>query len=297
MRKAKIYVAGHTGLVGSSLLSALGRKGYTNIVTRTHEELDLTNQRAVSEFFSSEKPDYVYLAAARVGGILANDTLRADFIYDNLMIQSNVIHNAYMHRVKRLLFLGSTCIYPKDAPQPLKEEYLLTGPLEPTNEPYSIAKIAGVKMCEAYNSQHGTDFISVMPPNIYGPGDNFDKNNSHVLAAIITKMTEGADSVTLWGTGKPMREFMFSDDLAEACIFIMEHDSPPHFLNIGTGEEVSINELALKVKSITGYKGRIYYDGSKPDGMMRKLSDITALRQMGYKHKISLDEGIKLTLR
>ncbi len=363
-KDSKIYVAGHTGLVGSAITGTLRYKGYSNLLLRTIEELDLTDQRLVDEFFSKEKPEYVFLAAAKVGGIVANNTLRADFISINLMIQNNIIISSWKYGIKKLLFLGSTCIYPKNAPQPMKEEYLLTSPLEYTNEPYAIAKIAGLKMCESFNNQYGADFIAVMPTNLYGFGDNYDLEKSHVLPALIRKFhlgkcletgdraairkdlnrypvgkTDGnsdertivstldkfgikfsADksgkkkaAVTIWGTGTPMREFMNSQDMAEACVFVMENidvkditaihtpKNPdpdyhaPHFINIGTGEELTIKELALKVKSLTGFSGDIVFDSSKPDGTMRKTIDISALRGLGYRHKFSLDEGLKRT--
>ncbi|NMC39003.1 MAG: GDP-L-fucose synthase [Bacteroidales bacterium] len=364
-KNSKIYVAGHTGLVGSALTDTLMSKGYTNLLLRTIGELDLTDQRLTEQFFAEEKPDYVFLAAARVGGIVANNTLRADFIYQNLMIQNNIIHSSWKHGVKKLLFLGSTCIYPGNAPQPLKEDYLLTSQLEYTNEPYAVAKIAGLKMCESFNIQYNTNFIAVMPTNLYGHGDNYDLERSHVLPALLRKFhlgkaledenwqsirndldknpiknTDGKSdketilsvlskygisaeetgkpsgkkvSVTLWGTGSPLREFMNSRDMAEACVFVMEnvnvkdiiaiHRSgkseenyhPPHFINIGTGEEISIKDLAFKIKALTGFTGKIVFDHSKPDGTMRKTTDITALRGLGYNHRISLEEGLKIT--
>ncbi len=362
---SRIYVAGHTGLVGSALTATLKGKGYNNLILRTMEELDLIDQKAVDEFFSVQKPEYVLIAAAKVGGIVANNTLRADFIYVNLMIQSNMIYSAWKHGVKKLLFLGSTCIYPKNAPQPMKEDYLLTSKLEFTNEPYAIAKIAGLKMCESFNIQYNTNFIAVMPTNLYGHGDNYNLEASHVLPALLRKFhlgkclenndieairkdlnrypVEKTDSssdqesivkildkygikltgkgqsgknkvsVTIWGTGTPLREFMNSRDMAEACIFIMENTDvkdivnihktgksdpeyhPPHFLNIGTGEEISIRDLAYKVKSLTGFSGDVVFDSSKPDGTMRKATDTTALKGLGYRHKISLDEGLVQT--
>ena len=363
---SKIYVAGHTGLVGSALTLTLREKGYNNLILRTMEELDLTDQKAVDAFFLEQKPEYVLIAAAKVGGIVANNTLRADFIYVNLMIQSNIIHASWKYGVKKLLFLGSTCIYPKNAPQPLREDYLLTSGLEYTNEPYAIAKIAGLKMCESYNIQYGTNFISVMPTNLYGHGDNYNLEASHVLPALLRKFhlgkclengdmeavrkdlgrypVEGVDgskdektiidtlarygvetarpgkqgsrqdvTVSIWGTGTPMREFMNSKDMAEACIFVMEkvdigdiisfHDTgkagpdyhPPHFLNIGTGEEITIKDLARKIKSLTGFSGNVVFDSSRPDGTMRKATDTTALKGLGYRHKISLDEGLSRT--
>jgi GDP-L-fucose synthase len=298
MKKSlKIYIAGHRGMVGSSILRALKAKGYTNFVLKTSLELDLRNQQAVADFFSNEKPDYVFLAAAKVGGIVANNTYRADFIYENMMIQSNVIHQAYLNGVKKLLFLGSSCIYPKLAPQPLKEEYLLTGLLEPTNEPYAIAKIAGIKMCDAYREQYGCNFISVMPTNLYGPNDNYDLNNSHVLPALlrkfITAKNEGATSVTIWGTGSPLREFLYADDLAAACLFLMDNHNEAGLVNIGVGEDISILDLAKMVKQIVGFTGDIITDTTKPDGTPRKLMDVSKLTNLGWKASISLEEGIK----
>lgn len=293
----KIYIAGHRGMVGSAIHRKLKKEGFNNIVTRTSSELDLRNQQAVNDFFATEKPDYVFLAAAKVGGILANNTYRGEFLYDNLMIQNNVIHAAYVNGVKKLMFLGSSCIYPKLAPQPLKEEYLLTGELEPTNEPYAIAKIAGIKMCDAYRSQYGCDFISVMPTNLYGPNDNYDLNNSHVLPALIRKFHEakisGAPSVTMWGTGKPLREFLHADDLADACFYLMQNYSGAGLVNIGVGEDISIKDLALLVKKIVGYTGTIEHDLSKPDGTPRKLMDVSKLNALGWKATIGLEEGIR----
>lgn len=364
---SKIYIAGHTGLVGSALTKTLKEKGYTNLLLRTIEELDLTDQKAVDIFFSEQRPEYVLIAAAKVGGIVANNTLRADFIYVNLMIQSNIIYSAWKYGVKKLLFLGSTCIYPKNAPQPLKEDYLLTSQLEFTNEPYAIAKIAGLKMCESFNIQYKTNFIAVMPTNLYGHGDNYNLESSHVLPALLRKFHLGkcledeniesirkdlnrypieningsADersilsildkygikitgtgnsgkkqvAVTIWGTGAPLREFMNSKDMAEACVFVMENIDvkditaihktgksdpeyyPPHFLNIGTGEEISIKDLANKVKALTGFTGEVVFDSSKPDGTMRKATDTGALQGLGYKHKISLDQGLAETYK
>ena len=292
----KIFVAGHRGMVGSAIVRRLQQENFTNLVLRTSSELDLRDQHSVNGFFEKEKPDYVFLAAAKVGGILANNTYRADFLYENLMIQNNVVHAAYECRVKKLLFLGSSCIYPKLAPQPLKEEYLLTGELESTNEPYAIAKIAGIKMCDAYRSQYGCDFISVMPTNLYGPNDNYDLNNSHVLPALIRKFHEakinGDPFVTVWGSGMPRREFLHADDLADACFFLMEKYNEPGFINIGIGEDIEIKDLSLLVKKIVGYKGDIVHDLSKPDGTPRKLLDITKLRDMGWKAKIDLEDGI-----
>ena len=295
-QSAKIYVAGHRGMVGSAITAILQEKGHTNLVQRTSSELDLRNQQAVNEFFAAEKPEYVFLAAAKVGGIVANNTYRAEFIYDNMMIQNNVIHAAYVNGVKKLMFLGSSCIYPKMAPQPLKEEYLLSGPLEPTNEPYAIAKIAGIKMCDAYRSQYGCNFISVMPTNLYGRNDNYDLKNSHVLPALIRKFHEAkladAPSVVMWGTGEPKREFLHADDLADACYFLMQTYNEEGFVNIGTGEDLSINELAQMVKEITGYTGKIEHDLSKPDGTPRKLMNVGKLHALGWKHRIGLREGI-----
>jgi len=294
---AKIYLAGHTGMVGSAILRELKKKGYQKIIYRSIDELDLKNQKQTEDFFQHEKPEYVILAAAHVGGILANNIYRAEFIYDNLMIQNNVIHQSYLHGVKKLLFLGSSCIYPKMAPQPLKEDYLLTGLLEYTNEPYAIAKIAGIKMCEAYRDQYGCNFISVMPTNLYGPNDNFDLNTSHVLPAILRKFHEAKihnkPKVELWGTGKPMREFMHVDDMAAACIFLFENYNDKQFVNIGWGEDISIANLALLIKEIVGYKGKIVYDNSKPDGTPRKLLDVNKLNSLGFTPKITLYEGIK----
>ncbi|MEL0455280.1 GDP-L-fucose synthase [Flavobacteriaceae bacterium SZ-1-7] len=336
-KNAKIYVAGHRGLVGSAILKNLQKKGYQNLVVRTHHELDLTNQSAVSSFFKQEKPEYVFLAAAKVGGIIANNTYRGDFIYENLMIQNNVIHQSYLQNVNKLMFLGSTCIYPKNSLQPMKEEYLLTDTLEYTNEPYAIAKIAGIKMCESYNLQYGTNFISVMPTNLYGPNDNFDLEKSHVLPALIRKMhlakelSEGRydevlkdlgiksleeaksylnkfgvseNSVEIWGSGKPKREFLWSEDMADACVFLMENRNFKDIfkeeekeirnthINIGTGEDVSIRELAETIKSIVGFKGKLVFNADKPDGTMRKLTDVSKLHDLGWKHKINLQEGI-----
>lgn len=296
-KQDKIYIAGHRGMVGSAVLRNLEAAGYTNFVLRTSSELDLRNQQAVANFFAAEKPDYVFLAAAKVGGIIANNTYRADFIYENMMIQSNVIHQSYVHQVKKLLFLGSSCIYPKMAPQPLKEDYLLTGLLEPTNEPYAIAKIAGIKMCDAYRSQYGCNFISVMPTNLYGPNDNYDLNNSHVLPALlrkfITAKNSGAPTVELWGTGSPKREFLHADDLAAACVYLMQTYDAEGLVNIGVGEDVSILELAQLVQKIVGYTGVIETDPSKPDGTPRKLMDVSKLTGLGWKAQISLEEGIQ----
>ena len=336
---SKIYVAGHRGLVGSAILKVLKQKGYTNLVTRTHNELDLTNQEEVSKFFKKERPEYVVLAAAKVGGILANNTYRADFIYDNLMIQNNVIHQCYLNKIKKMLFLGSTCIYPKDAEQPLKEDSLLTGVLEYTNEPYAIAKIAGIKLCESYNLQYGTNFISVMPTNLYGPNDNFDLDKSHVLPALIRKIylakllseskydkilkdlnyksTDDAkayllqkgvtkSSVEIWGTGRPSREFLWSEDMAEASVFILENiDFKDTFtetvkevrnthINIGTGKDISIKELAETIKKIIGFKGKLIYNFSKPDGTLKKLTDVSKINSLGWRHNIEIEEGINM---
>lgn len=297
--KPKVYVAGHRGLVGSALMRRLHTGGYCNVVTRTHAELDLTNQNAVEEFFSLEKPDHVYLAAAKVGGIHANNTYPADFIYQNLMIQSNIIHSSYLHNTEKLLFLGSSCIYPKFAPQPMKEEHLLTGLLEPTNEAYAIAKIAGIKMCSAYNRQFGTNFISVMPTNLYGSGDNYDLQNSHVMPALIRKMHEakerGDAQVSVWGSGHPRREFLISDDMADACVFLMENhdaDAVGEFVNIGVGVDVTIRELAERVASVVGFSGELVFDASKPDGTPQKLLDVSHLNRLGWHAKTPFDEGI-----
>lgn len=296
-----IFVAGHRGLVGSAIVRKLREKGYDNLLLKTRSELDLTDQAAVRAFFKSERPDHVVLAAAKVGGILANSTYPADFIYQNLAIEVNIIHEAWLAGVKKLLFLGSSCIYPKLAPQPLKEEYLLTSSLEPTNEAYAVAKIAGLKMCEFYNRQYGARFISVMPTNLYGPGDNFDLNTSHVLPAMIRKFheakTRGDGSVTLWGTGTPRREFLHVDDLADACVFLLERYEDPAFLNIGVGEDVTIRELAELVRRIVGFGGDILWDSTKPDGTPRKLLDVSKLKALGWEPAISLEEGIEDTRR
>lgn len=285
-------------MVGSAIHRALGKTGFTNVITRTSSELDLRDQQAVAEFFESEKPEYVFLAAAKVGGIVANNTYRADFIYENLMIETNVIHQAHVHGVQKLMFLGSSCIYPKLAPQPLKEEYLLTGLLEETNEPYAIAKITGIKLCEAYRDQYGRNFISVMPTNLYGYGDNYDLNNSHVLPALVRKFHEAKDQntpfVQAWGTGSPKREFLFADDLAAACLFLMESYDGRELINIGTGEDLSIKELTELVATITGYQGEIKWDTSKPDGTPRKLMDVSKLHSLGWKHEVQLPQGIAL---
>ena len=293
---SKIYIAGHRGMVGSAIYRKLQALGYTNIIVRTSQDLDLRNQQQVADFFETEKPEYVFLAAAKVGGILANNTYRAEFFYDNCMIQNNVIHHSYKVGVKKLMFLGSSCIYPKQAPQPLKEEYLLTGTLESTNEPYAIAKIAGIKMCDAYRSQYGCDFISVMPTNMYGPNDNYDLNNSHVLPALIRKFHEAkisnAPNVTVWGTGTPLREFMHSDDLADACLFLMKHYSEAGPINIGVGNDLSIKDLALLIKEVVGFTGTIIWDTNKPDGTMRKLMDVSKINTLGWTARIPLKEGI-----
>ncbi|GGK30638.1 GDP-L-fucose synthase [Yeosuana aromativorans] len=341
-KDSKIYIAGHRGLVGSAILINLQEKGYHNIVTRTHKELDLTNQVAVETFFNEENPEYVFLAAAKVGGIVANNTYRADFIYENMMIQNNVIHQSYLTGVKKLLFLGSTCIYPKNCPQPMKEEYLLTDTLEYTNEPYAIAKIAGIKMCESYNLQYGTNFISVMPTNLYGPNDNFDLEKSHVLPALIrkihlakllsesnydevikdlevasieeartylSKFGVSENSVEIWGSGNPRREFLWSEDMADACVFIMENrdfsdtynkgeqEIRNTHINIGTGQDISIKELAETIKNTVGFKGKLVFNTNKPDGTMRKLTDVSKLNSLGWKHKVSLDKGVNIFLK
>ena len=308
-KNSKIYIAGHKGLVGSAIVNNLKSKGYNNLVFRAHDELDLLNQTAVVRFFETEKPEYVILAAAKVGGIVANNTYRADFIYENLQIQNNVIHQSYVHKVRKLLFLGSTCIYPKDCPQPMKEESLLTSELEYTNEPYAIAKIAGIKMCESYNLQYGTNFISVMPTNLYGPNDNFDLETSHVLPALLRKMHEAKGknepTVEVWGSGKPRREFLYSEDMADACLFILENmefnntymagskEIRNTHINIGTGLDISIKELALLIQKIVGYKGALHFNTNKPDGTMVKLTDPSKLRALGWNYKIELEDGIR----
>lgn len=310
-KDAKIYVAGHRGLVGSALMRQLHTQGYKNIVTRTHIELDLTNQQLVADFFTSEKPDYVILAAAKVGGIHANNTYPAEFIQENLAIQTNVIHQSYLNGVKRLLFLGSSCIYPRDCPQPIKEEYLLSGPLEPTNRPYALAKIAGIEMCWSYNRQYGTQYLAVMPTNLYGPGDNYHLENSHVIPALIRKFHEaklsGSSSVSIWGTGKPYREFLYSYDMARACLFLMQlpdnlfkpllgsnrNDGLPPLVNIGSGEDVTIKELAELISSIVGYSGDLVFDSTKPDGTMRKLMDVSYIRSLGWEMSVSLEVGLQ----
>lgn len=297
-KSSKIYIAGHRGMVGSAIHRALEREGYSNFILRTSSELDLRNQTDVASFFESEKPDYVFLAAAKVGGINANNIYRAEFLYDNLMIQNNVIHHAYLNNVKKLLFLGSSCIYPKLAPQPLKEEYLLSGYLEDTNEPYAIAKIAGIKMCENYRRQYGVNYISVMPTNLYGPNDNYDLNNSHVLPALIRKFHEakvnGDKEVVMWGTGSPLREFLHASDMADACVYLMNNYNGLQHVNIGTGVDISIKDLALLIKNIVGFEGEIVHDLDKPDGTPRKLMDVSLLHSLGWNHKIELEEGIKM---
>jgi len=296
-KEGKVYVAGHRGMVGSAIVRKLKSEGFTNIITRTLSELDLKVQHDVEIFFKEEKPDYVFLAAAKVGGIVANNTYRAEFLYDNLMIQNNIIHQSYVNGVKKLLFLGSSCIYPKLAPQPLKEDALLTGLLEPTNEPYAIAKIAGIKMCDAYRDQYGCDFISVMPTNLYGPNDNYDLKNSHVLPALIRKFHEAKEAgkayVEIWGTGSPLREFMHVDDLASACYYLMQNYSASGFVNIGVGKDISIKELALLIKRIVGFEGELKFDTSKPDGTPRKLMDVSKLEDLGFHYSIELEDGIK----
>lgn len=296
-KNSRVYVAGHLGMVGSAIVRKLQQEGFTNIVFRTSKELDLTNQPAVRDFFTKEKPEYVFLAAARVGGIHANNSFRAEFIYSNLMVQSNVIHSSFENNVKKLLFLGSSCIYPKLAPQPLKEEYLLTGLLEHTNEPYAIAKIAGIKMCDAYRAQYGCNFISVMPTNLFGQNDNYDLNNSHVLPAILRKVHEAKTNkktfVEIWGTGTPKREFLHVDDCSTACLFLMEKYNEGGQVNVGMGEDISIKDLALLIKKIIGYNGDLRFDSSKPDGTPRKLLDVTKIHSLGWKHKIGLEEGIR----
>lgn len=297
-KTSKIYIAGHRGMVGSAIFRKLEKEGYSNLLTRTSSELDLRDQKAVADFFLKEKPDYVFLAAAKVGGIIANNTFRADFLFENLSIQNNVIHQSYLNGVKKLLFLGSSCIYPKHAPQPLREEYLLTGLLETTNEPYAIAKIAGIKMCEAYRSQYGCNFISVMPTNLYGFNDNYHPQNSHVLPALIRKFHEAklnsAGHVTILGTGSPRREFLFSDDLANACYYLMQNYEEPGMINVGTGEEITIQELALLIQKIIGFKGDLVFDSSKPDGTPRKLLDVSKLHNMGWRHEVDLEQGIRM---
>lgn len=295
-KKAKIYVAGHRGMVGSAIVRNLEARGYSFIVTKTHAELDLLDQSAVKSFFQQEKPEYVFLAAAKVGGIHANNTLRAEFIYQNLAMETNIVHAAWQAGVQRMLFLGSSCIYPRDCPQPIKEEYLLTGPLEPTNEPYAIAKISGIKLCENYNRQYGTQYVSVMPTNLYGPCDNYDLNNSHVLPALIRKAheakTRGDKELVVWGSGKPMREFLYVDDMAHACVFLMEGNISEGLFNVGTGEDVTIRELAETVMRVVDFNGEIVFDASKPDGTPRKLLDVDRMRQLGWQAQTSLRDGI-----
>jgi len=298
-RDAKIYIAGHRGMVGSAIWRALEAEGYSNLIGKSSRELDLRNQQEVEDFFAAEKPEYVFLAAAKVGGIQANNVYRAEFLYDNLQIQNNIIHSAWKYGVTKLLFLGSSCIYPKMAPQPLKEEYLLSGALEPTNEPYAIAKIAGIKMCESYRRQYGCNFIAAMPTNLYGPNDNYDLNNSHVLPALIRKMHEakvsGSAKVEIWGSGTPLREFLHVDDLASACLFLMQHYNDELFVNVGFGSDLSIRELAEKVKAAVGFAGALVFNTEKPDGTPKKLMDSGRILSMGWKPKIGLDEGIKAT--
>lgn len=293
---SKIYIAGHRGMVGSAIVRRLASAGYSNLLTRTHAELDLTNQAAVALFLDHEKPDYIFLAAAKVGGIHANNTYRAEFIYQNLMMEANIIHAAWQAGVQRLLFLGSSCIYPRDCPQPIEEEYLLTGPLEQTNEPYAIAKIAGIKLCENYNRQYGTQYVSAMPTNLYGPNDNYDLNSSHVLPALIRKAHEAKVRVdkelVVWGSGKPMREFLYVDDMADACVFLMENGISDGVFNVGTGEDVTIRELAETVMSVVGFNGEIVFDASKPDGTPRKLLNVDRMRQLGWEAQTSLRDGI-----
>lgn len=298
-KSAKIYIAGHRGLVGSAIVRRLEKDGYNNLIIRTRQELDLTNQQAVKSFFESEKPEYVYLAAAKVGGIMANKTYPAEFIYQNLQIEANIIHFSHLNNIRKLLFLGSSCIYPKHAPQPMKEEHLLTGLLEPTNESYAIAKIAGIKMCESYRRQYGDNMISVMPTNLYGPGDNFDLKNSHVLPAMMRKFHESKlnnnTPVELWGSGSPMREFLHVDDMTDACVYLMDNYNEQEFVNIGTGEDVTIKKLAETIQRIVGHTGKIKWDSSKPDGTPRKLLDVNKLHSLGWKHRIELEDGIKNT--
>jgi len=298
-KTSKIYVAGHTGMVGASVMRKLEGEGYDNLLYRTSKELDLRDQQEVRKFFENERLEYVFLAAAKVGGILANNTYRAEFIYDNVTIQNNIIHFSYKYGVKKLLFLGSSCIFPKLAPQPLKEEYLLTGLLEPTNEPYAIAKIAGIKMCQAYRSQYGCNFICVMPTNLYGPGDSYDLESSHVLPSLIRKFHEAkendAQSVEIWGSGTPEREFLHVDDLADACVFLMLNYSEPGIINIGTGEDITIKDLALLIKEVVGFEGELKFDSTKPDGTPRKLLDVSRMNSLGWKYRIRLENGIRST--
>jgi GDP-L-fucose synthase len=297
-KSSKIYVAGHNGMVGSAIVRKLEKEGFTNIIKRNSKELDLRNQVEVTKFFEEQKPEYVFLAAAKVGGIVANNTYRADFLYDNLQIQNNIIHQSFLNKVKKLMFLGSSCIYPKMAPQPLKEEYLLTGLLEETNEPYAIAKITGIKMCDAYRAQYRCNFISAMPTNLYGYNDNYHPQNSHVLPALIRKFHEAKQNnfpnVTIWGSGSPMREFLFADDLADACFYLMQNYDEANLINIGTGEDLTIKDLALMIKEIIGFEGDLVFDSSKPDGTPRKLMDVSKLHSKGWKHKVNLKDGIKM---
>jgi len=297
-KSSKIYIAGHRGMVGSGIVRCLQNQGFTNIITRTSKQLDLRNQQAVMNFYALEKPEYVVLAAAKVGGILANNTYRAEFLHDNLAIQNNIIHQAYTHKVKKLLFLGSSCIYPKMAPQPLKEDYLLTGPLEPTNEPYAIAKITGIKMCEAYRDQYGCNFISAMPTNLYGINDNYHPENSHVLPALIRKFHEAkvsnTDAVMIWGDGSPEREFLYADDLAEALVYLLKNYNEKQFVNVGYGSDISIKDLAHSIKEVIGYTGKMNFDSSKPNGTPKKLMDSKRMSELGWKPKVSLKEGIAL---
>lgn len=298
-KKSRIYVAGHRGLVGSAIVRFLRKQGYLNLILKTHAELDLLDQQAVNSFFENEKPEYLFMAAAKVGGIIANSTYPADFIYENMLIEANVIHAAYLHKTKKLLFLGTSCIYPRLAPQPIKEEYLLTGSLEPTNEAYAVAKIAGIIMCQSYHSQYGTNFISVMPTNVYGPHDNFDLQDSHVMPALIRKFhdakIQNRNEVVLWGTGTPVREFLHADDLANACIFLMNNYDSPDIVNIGTGIGISIRELAEFLKKISGFAGELVWDTTKPDGTPKKLLDVTKLHSLGWKHAIRLEKGLEET--
>jgi GDP-L-fucose synthase len=300
LQTSKIYIAGHRGMVGSSLERKLKKEGYTNIITKNSNELDLRNQQAVNVFFEKEKPDYVILAAAKVGGIVANNTYKADFIYDNLMIEANIIHAAYLNKVSKLLFLGSSCIYPKLAPQPLKEEYLLSGYLEETNQPYAIAKIAGIEMCDSYRFQYGCNFISAMPTNLYGTNDNYHPENSHVLPALIRKIIiakrNNEPNIIIWGTGTPKREFLYVDDLADACFFLLKNYNDKGFVNVGFGDDITITELAILISELVGFKGKINFDTTKPDGSPRKLMDLTKLKSLGWEPKISLREGIQQTI-
>lgn len=300
-KNLKIYVAGHKGMVGSAIMRKLEKEGYNNIITANSKELDLRNQQQTQDFFEKNKPEYVFLAAAKVGGIYANNVFRAEFLYDNLMIEANCIHAAYYHNVKKLLFLGSSCIYPKLAPQPLKESYLLTGELEPTNEPYAIAKISGIKLCDAYRSQYDCNFTSCMPTNLYGPNDNYHPENSHVLPALLRKFIlakrSNLDKVEIWGSGNPLREFLHVDDMADACYFLMENFNEPGFVNVGSGAEISIKDLALMIADVVGFRGELSFNSSKPDGTPRKLMDVSKLKQMGWASSISLREGIEATYK